>query len=45
MTGDATDAMLDWKPDLVVVFPTGGPGGADMVLQARAAGVEVIEVK
>jgi len=37
--------MLDWKPDLVVAFPTGGPGTADMMRQARAAGVEVIEIK
>lgn len=37
--------MLTWKPDLVVAFPTGGPGTADMMRQARAAGVEVIEVK
>jgi hypothetical protein len=36
--------MLDvGKPDLVVVFP-GGRGTADCVRQARAAGVQVIEV-
>lgn len=35
--------MLQWKPDLVVAFP-GGAGTADMVAQARAAGVEVMEV-
>ncbi len=32
------------KPDLVVAFP-GGRGTADMVARARAAGVEVMEVK
>lgn len=32
------------KPDLVVAFP-GGRGTADMVQRARAAGVEVLEVK
>lgn len=37
--------MLDeGKPDLVVAFP-GGNGTADMVKQARAAGVKVLEVK
>ncbi len=37
--------MLDeGKPDLVVAFP-GGRGTANMVKQARAAGVEVIEVE
>lgn len=35
--------MLDeGRPDLVLAFP-GGRGTADMVRQARAAGVEVIE--
>lgn len=35
--------MLDYgKPDLVVAFP-GGKGTANMVKQARNAGVEVIE--
>lgn len=37
--------MLDeGEPDLVVAFP-GGRGTADMVRRARAAGVEVREVK
>lgn len=37
--------MLDeGKPDLVVAFP-GGHGTANMTKQARAAGVEVIEVE
>lgn len=36
--------MLEWKPDLVVAFP-GGRGTADMVRQAREAGVEVMEIK
>jgi len=36
--------MLEWKPDIVVAFP-GGDGTADMVRQARAAGVEVKEVE
>jgi hypothetical protein len=35
--------MLEWKPDLVVAF-TGGKGTANMVDQARRAGVPVIEV-
>jgi UDP-N-acetylmuramoylalanine-D-glutamate ligase len=36
--------MLDeGKPDLVVAFP-GGRGTANMISQARKAGVEVIEV-
>lgn len=36
--------MLDeGKPDLVVAFP-GGAGTADMIRQAKAAGVEVMEV-
>lgn len=35
--------MLEWHPALVVAFP-GGKGTADMVRQARAAGVEVIEL-
>jgi hypothetical protein len=35
--------MLEWEPDLVVAFP-GGRGTANMVQQARAAGVEVVEV-
>lgn len=36
--------MLGMSPDLVVAFP-GGKGTRNMVKQARAAGVEVIEVK
>lgn len=37
--------MLDeGKPDLVVAFP-GGRGTADMVRRAKAAGVEVVEVR
>lgn len=37
--------MLDeGKPDLVVAFP-GGRGTANMVAQARKAGVKVVEVK
>lgn len=37
--------MLDAeKPDLVVAFP-GGRGTADMVRRAKAAGVEVREIK
>lgn len=36
--------MLAWKPDLVVAFPTGGPGTADMMAIACEADVEVIEV-
>lgn len=37
--------MLDeGKPDLVVAFP-GGNGTANMVEQARAAGVKILEVK
>lgn len=35
--------MLEFgRPDLVLAFP-GGPGTADMVYQARSAGVEVRE--
>jgi len=36
--------MLEWPPDLVVGFP-GGDGTADMLAQARRAGVEVIEFR
>ncbi len=37
--------MLDeGKPDLVIAFP-GGRGTTDMTRRARAAGVEVIEVR
>ena len=32
--------MLEWGPDLVIAFP-GGTGTADMVRQAKAAGVAV----
>lgn len=32
--------MLEWKPDMVIAFP-GGPGTANMVAQAKAAGVNV----
>lgn len=35
--------MLGQLPDLVVAFP-GGRGTANMVKQAKAAGVEVIEI-
>jgi hypothetical protein len=35
--------MLTYRPDLVVAFP-GGRGTADMVRQAKAAGVRVMEV-
>lgn len=35
--------MLEWRPDRLVSF-RGGPGTADMVSQARAANVKVIEV-
>jgi hypothetical protein len=37
--------MIDeGKPDLVIAFP-GGRGTADMVRRAKAAGIEVVEVK
>lgn len=36
--------LEEGKPDLVVAFP-GGRGTANMVAQARAAGVRVIEVE
>jgi hypothetical protein len=43
MAGHRRNArMLTWGPDVVVAFP-GGTGTADMVKQARAAGVEVLE--
>lgn len=35
--------MVEWKPDLVIAFP-GGKGTANMVKQAREAGIKVIEV-
>lgn len=37
------EMLTEEKPSLVVAFP-GGSGTADMVRQARAAGVEVVEV-
>ena len=36
--------MLEWKPDVVIAFE-GGRGTANMVTQAKAAGVRVIEVE
>jgi hypothetical protein len=36
--------LEEGKPDLVVAFP-GGNGTANMIEQARAAGVKVLEVK
>jgi hypothetical protein len=36
--------MIDWRPDLVVAFD-GDAGTANMVRQARDAGIEVIEIK
>jgi ABC-type branched-subunit amino acid transport system substrate-binding protein len=36
--------IREGKPDAVVAFP-GGRGTADMVRQARAAGIEVREVQ
>lgn len=39
-----TRMLREGMPDLVVAFP-GGKGTANMVAQARAAGIEVIEVK
>ena len=36
--------MLDLNPTMVIAFP-GGRGTANMVKQARDAGVEVIEIK
>jgi len=38
-----TQMLAEGKPDLVVAFP-GGSGTANMVDQARAAGVRVMEV-
>lgn len=35
--------MLEWKPDAVIAFP-GGSGTANMVKQATAAGVRVIQI-
>lgn len=39
-----TDMLMNGKPDLVVAFP-GGRGTADMVSQAKKAGVPVSEIK
>jgi hypothetical protein len=39
-----TQMIREGKPDAVVAFP-GGRGTADMVRQARAAGIEVREVQ
>ncbi|MGY3588014.1 SLOG family protein [Bradyrhizobium sp. USDA 4350] len=36
--------LADGKPDLVVAF-TGGDGTANMIRQARAAGVEVMDLR
>lgn len=36
--------LEEGKPDLVVAFP-GGRGTANMIEQARAAGVKVLEIK
>lgn len=36
--------MLTWGPELVVAF-AGGTGTADMIKQAKAAGVRVLEIK
>jgi hypothetical protein len=36
--------LMEGKPDLVVAFP-GGRGTANMIEQARKAGVEVLEIK
>lgn len=38
------EMLDDGEPGLVVAFP-GGPGTADMVRRAKAAGVKVVEVK
>lgn len=35
--------LTEGRPDLVIAFP-GGKGTANMVAQAKAAGIEVIEV-
>lgn len=35
--------LREGRPDLVIAFP-GGRGTANMVAQARAAGIEVIEI-
>jgi hypothetical protein len=36
--------MIKREPKLVIAFP-GGPGTADMVMRAKAAGVTVMEVR
>lgn len=36
--------IVEGKPDLVLAFP-GGPGTANMVFEAKVAGVEVMEIK
>lgn len=35
--------LRDGKPDIVIAFP-GGRGTADMICQARAAGIRVEEI-
>ena len=43
--GPARNArMIALRPDLVIAFP-GGPGTADAVRRARAAGIEVIDLR
>lgn len=37
--------MLILRPQKVIGFPTGGPGTADMLKRARAAGLEVVEAR
>jgi hypothetical protein len=37
--------MLEHQPQLVVAFPGGGRGTADMIAKAREAGVEVREIE
>jgi predicted Rossmann-fold nucleotide-binding protein len=39
-----TQMLLDGQPDLVVAFP-GGPGTANMIKQAMAARIRVVEVE
>lgn len=34
--------LVEGKPDLVLAFPTSGPGTKDMMKQARKAGVPVV---
>jgi hypothetical protein len=36
--------LVEGQPNLVIAFP-GGDGTADMIAQAKKAGVEVIEIK